>query len=140
MIAMMLNDYDDGCVLDVGVAVGGGVLLAPLLPSPSPPAPLPPSGRGGYVLGGSRFLVGVWEVWEDWLVFGGWFWDGVWLVAMPRPFVRPGHPRPDPLPPSGRGDSPSSPPVHPWVPLSGDGVEWWFLFGESLFLEGGWLR
>ena len=36
MIAMILNDYDDGCVLDVGVAVGWG-------PSgPAPPLALTP--------------------------------------------------------------------------------------------------
>ena len=40
MIAMILNDYDNGCMLDVGIALGCGS-LAPLLPSPSPPAPLP---------------------------------------------------------------------------------------------------
>ncbi len=37
------------------------------------------------------------------------FWIGIlgiwcWLFGVPRPFVRPGHPHPSPLPPSGRGD------------------------------------
>ena len=69
MIAMILNDWDDGCVLDVWVVVGCGS-LAPLLPSPSPPAPLPlllgVLGERGVCSWQVEVLVGVWGVWEDW--------------------------------------------------------------------------
>ena len=34
----------------------------------------------------------------------GMFGSEGWLFGAPRPFVRPGHPHPDPLPLSGRGD------------------------------------
>ncbi len=42
---------------------------------------------------------------------GGLRW---WLFGVPHPFVRPGHPHPGPLPPSGRGN----------VLIVGDGFSW----------------
>ncbi len=41
-------------------------------------------------------------------------WVALLVVWVPRPFVRPGHPHPGPLPLSGRGD----------VFLVGDGFSW----------------
>ena len=58
-----------------------------------------------------------------------------WLVAMPRPFVRPGHTHPDPLPPRGRGDSPSSPPVL-GSRFRGMGLSGGFCLGSLSFCEG----
>ena len=60
----ILNDWDDGCVLDVGVVVGCGS-LAPPVPSPSPPA-LSPGGERGVL--GER---GDCSRWRFWLGIGG---------------------------------------------------------------------
>ena len=49
---------------------------------------------------------------------------GFWLLGVPLPFVRPGHPHPSPLPPSGRGE----------MVLRERGKRLWrFVWGECLW-------
>ena len=71
---------------------------------------------------------------------GRWFWDGVVVVCHAPPFCPPRSPSPWPSPDvvgcfGGEGIPLPPLPSILGFPLSGDGVEWWFLFGESFFLR-----
>ena len=71
---------------------------------------------------------------------GRWFWDGVVVGCRAPPFCPPRSPSPWPSPAvvgcfGGEGIPLPPLPSILGFPLSGDGVEWWFLLGESLFLR-----